>query len=112
MKYDYWTSDYWSSDKSDHGFTSFVESEIIGMESFHKLNIPLIRLKTKSEKEDQEEKEYDYKIKNNLNSEFDSGSTTDPNSTIHLECRSDRRNGSTICRNIENRVMYNHSCSK
>jgi len=31
--------------ESDYGSTSFVESEIIGMESFHKLNIPLIHLK-------------------------------------------------------------------
>jgi len=45
MKYD-----YWSSNKSDYGSTSFVEGEIIGMDSFHKLNIPLIHLKTKSEK--------------------------------------------------------------
>ena len=58
MKYD-----YWSSTKSDYGSTSFVESEIIGMESFHKLNIPLIHLKTKSEKDDQEEREYDRMIK-------------------------------------------------
>ena len=35
----------------------FVECEIIGMESFHKLNIPLIHLKTRSEKDNQEEKE-------------------------------------------------------
>lgn len=43
---------YWSNTNSDYGCTSFVECEIIGMESFHKLNIPLIHLKTKSEKED------------------------------------------------------------
>jgi len=64
--------DYWSSNKSDHGSTSFVEGEIIGMDSFHKLNIPLIHLTTKSEKDDQEEKESKSIIKSNSNTEFDS----------------------------------------
>jgi len=53
--------EYWSSTKSDYGSTSFVECEIIGMDSFHKLNIPLIHLTTRSEENDQEEKESDCK---------------------------------------------------
>ena len=53
MKYE-----YWPSTKSDYGSTSFVEGEIIGMESFHKVNIPFIHLKTRSEKDNQEEKEH------------------------------------------------------
>ncbi len=79
---DYWY-DYWSSNKFDYGSTSFVESEIIGMESFHKLNIPLIHLKTRSEKDDQEEKkESDPIIKSNSDTEFNSKSILDPNSII------------------------------
>jgi len=46
---------YWSSTKSNYSCNSFVECEIIGMDSFHKLNIPLIHLTTRSEKENQEE---------------------------------------------------------
>jgi len=81
---DYWY-DYWSSTKSDYGSTSFVESEIIGMESFHKLNIPLIHLKTRSEKDDQEEKESDPIIKSNSDTEFNSKSIIDPNSMTPLD---------------------------
>jgi len=48
--------DYWPNNKSDFGSTSFVEAEIIGMDSFHKLDIPLIHLKTRSEKETKDHK--------------------------------------------------------
>ena len=73
MKYD-----YGSNNKSDYGSTSFVEGEIIGMESFYILNIPLIHLKTRSEKEDQEECDSDCKIKINSNTESDSITHLDP----------------------------------
>ena len=80
MKYD-----YWSSTKSDYSSTSFIECEIIGMESFHKLDIPLIHLKTKSEKEDQEEKESGRMLKNNTNIKSDSKSIIDPISIVPLD---------------------------
>ena len=79
MKYD-----YWSSTKSDYGSTSFVEGEISGMESFHKLDIPLIHLKTRSEKDDQEEKESDCKTKSNSNTEFNSKSIINHSSMTSL----------------------------
>jgi len=78
-------NDYSSSNKSDYSCTSFVECEIIGMDSFHKLNIPLIHLTTRSEKEDQEEHESDRIIKSNSNAEFDSRSIVDPSSMTPLD---------------------------
>ena len=74
-----------TSTKSDYGSTSFVESEIIGMESFHKLNIPLIHLTTKFEKEDREEKESDRIIKSNSNTEFNFKPIINSNSMIPLD---------------------------
>ena len=59
-------------------------SIVIGMDSFHKLNIPLIHLTTRSEKEDQEE-ESDCIIKSNSNAESDSRSLIDPSSMIPLD---------------------------
>jgi len=64
---------------------SFVEGEIIGMESFHKLNIPLIHLTTSSEKRNREEFESDRIIKSNSNTEFDSKPITDPSSMTPLD---------------------------
>jgi len=79
MKYD-----YWSRNVSDYDCTSFVEGEIIGMESFHELDIPLIHLKTRSEKDDQEEKESDCKTKSNSNTEFNSKSIINHSSMTSL----------------------------
>ena len=80
MKYD-----YWSNTNSGYGSTSFVECEIIGMESFHKLDIPLIHLTTSSEKRNQETFESDRIIKSNSNIEFDSKPINDSSSMTLLE---------------------------
>jgi hypothetical protein len=95
MKYD-----YWSSVKSDYGSTSFVESEIIGMESFHKLDIPLIHLKIISEKDDQEEKESDCKINSNSNTEFDFKTIIEPSSIIPLDSNTIRHETNPSTSNI------------
>ena len=55
------------------------------MDTYHKLNIPLIHLKTRSEKEDQEEKESDGIIKSNSNTGFDSKPIIDPYSMTSLD---------------------------
>ncbi len=52
------------------------------MESFHKLDIPLIHLTTKSEREDQERYESERIIKN---AEFDSKPIMDPSSKNSLD---------------------------
>jgi len=105
MKYD-----YWSNTNSGYGSTSFVECEIIGMESFHKLDIPLIHLKRRSEKRNQEEFESDRIIKSNSNIEFDSKPINDSSSMTPLEPNTisakHETNSSTSNINISNAFSF------